>query len=124
MYNIICDSLGIDPSPNSGSLRLPFKPVGLHSDKGAPKIDIPDDLPDKGSGPPPKQKVSSSIPAPTPSSAEPTTQTSRQTPTETPSKTPDNGEDKPSSTIGSIWNWLGDTLDGLKDTIKGIFGGS
>lgn len=43
MYNIICDSLGITPSPNNGTLRLPFKPVGLHSDADAPKLDTPAD---------------------------------------------------------------------------------
>ncbi|GME54605.1 Type I phosphodiesterase/nucleotide pyrophosphatase/phosphate transferase [Neofusicoccum parvum] len=32
LYNIICDSIGIDPAPNNGTLRLPLKPVGLHSD--------------------------------------------------------------------------------------------
>ncbi|KAL1639559.1 hypothetical protein SLS58_007758 [Diplodia intermedia] len=32
LYNIICDSIGADPAPNNGTLRLPLKPVGLHSD--------------------------------------------------------------------------------------------
>ena len=32
VYNIICDSVGVQPRPNNGSLRLPLKPVGLHSD--------------------------------------------------------------------------------------------
>ena len=41
MYNIICDSIGIEPRPNNGTLRLPLKPVGLHSDKP----DMPDDTP-------------------------------------------------------------------------------
>lgn len=31
VYNIICDSLGVAPKPNNGTLRLPLKPVGLHS---------------------------------------------------------------------------------------------
>lgn len=38
VYNIVCDSLGITPKPNNGTLRLPLKPVGLHSD-------LPDELP-------------------------------------------------------------------------------
>lgn len=33
VYNIVCDSLGIEPKPNNGTLRLPLKPIGLHSDK-------------------------------------------------------------------------------------------
>lgn len=27
---MLCDSVGIDPRPNNGSLRLPLRPVGLH----------------------------------------------------------------------------------------------
>ena len=33
VYNIICDSIGIEPKANNGTLRLPLKPIGLHSDK-------------------------------------------------------------------------------------------
>ncbi len=32
VYNIICDSLHIPPHPNNGTLRLPLKPIGLHSE--------------------------------------------------------------------------------------------
>ena len=35
MYNIICDSLCLNPKPNNGTLRLPLKPVGLHSPETA-----------------------------------------------------------------------------------------
>ena len=33
VYNIVCDSLKIEPHPNNGTLRLPLKPVGLHGDE-------------------------------------------------------------------------------------------
>ena len=33
VYNIVCDSLRIESKPNNGTLRLPLKPIGLHSDK-------------------------------------------------------------------------------------------
>jgi predicted AlkP superfamily pyrophosphatase or phosphodiesterase len=36
VYNIICDSLHILPKPNNGTLRLPLKPVGLHSSDTTP----------------------------------------------------------------------------------------
>jgi len=39
VYNILCDSLGIEPKPNNGTLRLPLKPVGLHSDEPNPSDD-------------------------------------------------------------------------------------
>ncbi|KAL8768567.1 MAG: hypothetical protein Q9209_005252 [Squamulea sp. 1 TL-2023] len=45
VYNIICDSLGIEPKPNNGTLRLPLKPIGVHSDKAASPDDVPEDLP-------------------------------------------------------------------------------
>ncbi|OWY50381.1 Phosphodiest-like protein [Alternaria alternata] len=32
LYNIVCDTLGLTPAPNNGTLRLPLKPVGLHDD--------------------------------------------------------------------------------------------
>lgn len=43
VYNIICDSVGVQPVPNNGTLRLPLKPVGLHSDPDAPKPSTPAD---------------------------------------------------------------------------------
>ena len=41
VYNIVCDSLGIKPHPNNGTLRLPLQPIGLHSDENAPVLDTP-----------------------------------------------------------------------------------
>ena len=48
VYNIICDSLSIKPKPNNGTLRLPLKPIGLHSDKSDNLDDVPIDLPSDG----------------------------------------------------------------------------
>ncbi|KAL8947886.1 MAG: hypothetical protein Q9222_005879 [Ikaeria aurantiellina] len=42
VYNIICGSLGVSPRPNNGTLRLPLRPAGSHSDPNAPKLDLPD----------------------------------------------------------------------------------
>ncbi|KAF1360682.1 Phosphodiest-domain-containing protein [Lizonia empirigonia] len=41
LYNIICDSIGLSPAPNNGTLRLPLKPIGLHNDDE----DLPDETP-------------------------------------------------------------------------------
>ena len=30
VYNIVCDSVGVEPKANNGTLRLPLKPTGLH----------------------------------------------------------------------------------------------
>ncbi|RDW74589.1 alkaline phosphatase family protein [Aspergillus mulundensis] len=45
VYNILCDSLGIKPHPNNGTLRLPLQPSGLHSDEDAPVLDTSSDPP-------------------------------------------------------------------------------
>ncbi|KAL2130228.1 hypothetical protein VTI74DRAFT_6725 [Chaetomium olivicolor] len=43
VYNMLCDSVGITPAPNNGTLRLPLRPIGLHDDPGAQGIDKPAD---------------------------------------------------------------------------------
>ncbi|THV49081.1 hypothetical protein BGAL_0212g00070 [Botrytis galanthina] len=48
VYNIICDSLGLTPNPNNGTLRLPLKPIGLHSaDTSPPEPADPEPSPSK-----------------------------------------------------------------------------
>lgn len=42
VYNLVCDSLGIVPKPNNGTLRLPLKPVGVHDD--TPPKELPGDF--------------------------------------------------------------------------------
>ncbi|KUJ08193.1 Phosphodiest-domain-containing protein [Mollisia scopiformis] len=54
VYNIVCDSLGLVPKPNNGTLRLPLKPIGLHSPDTA--LEDPNDPP-----------TSTPTPSPTPS---------------------------------------------------------
>lgn len=43
LYNIICDSIDINPAPNNGTLRLPLKPIGLHDDPEVSPIEVPAD---------------------------------------------------------------------------------
>lgn len=46
LYNIVCDSVGIAPHANNGTLRLPLKTVGLHSDpEHNTPLETPDDPP-------------------------------------------------------------------------------
>ncbi|MCJ1409010.1 ectonucleotide pyrophosphatase phosphodiesterase [Ptychographa xylographoides] len=45
VYNIVCDSLGIQPRPNNGTLRLPLRPIGLHSDDPTASEEGPTDPP-------------------------------------------------------------------------------
>ncbi|KAK8148367.1 hypothetical protein G3M48_010344 [Beauveria asiatica] len=39
LYNLLCDSVGITPQPNNGTLRLPLKPDGTHTDEVAEEQD-------------------------------------------------------------------------------------
>ncbi|KAI8632873.1 Phosphodiest-domain-containing protein [Xylariaceae sp. FL1651] len=41
VYNILCDSIGLEPMPNNGTLRLPLKVLGLHDDETV--LDQPED---------------------------------------------------------------------------------
>lgn len=43
LYNIVCDSIGLSPAPNNGTLRLPLKPVGLHNDEEDSPNETPTD---------------------------------------------------------------------------------
>jgi predicted AlkP superfamily pyrophosphatase or phosphodiesterase len=54
VYNIICDSLGIKPHPNNGTLRLPLKTEGLHDDEDAPNLETPHDPPQES---PPSNEI-------------------------------------------------------------------
>jgi hypothetical protein len=114
----MCDSLGIEPVPNNGTLRLPLKPIGLHSDLDAPVLDTPQDLPEKGVGHASTMSPSSTAPF--------SVETRPAEPTRTPGKEPDNDgyddDDGPQSK--SIWEWLRESLEELKSRIKGVFGGT
>ena len=96
IYNIVCDTLGVDPQPNNGTLRLPLKTIGLHSEQ--PAEDPPADLP------PYSSETSSMAPTVSP--------TRTPMPTSTASDKPQNGgtegeeeEQKPHHG-GGFWDWL------------------
>ncbi len=46
VYNIVCDSIGVKPHQNNGTLHLPLQTEGLHSDVGALRLDTPQDADD------------------------------------------------------------------------------
>ncbi|KAK6859873.1 pyrophosphatase/phosphodiesterase [Apiospora arundinis] len=78
VYNMLCDSVGMEPKPNNGTLRLPLKPIGLHDPESA--IEEPAD-PETSSTP-----AAASAATASPSSTEKaaTTTTTAQTPASTP----------------------------------------
>ncbi|OJJ46181.1 hypothetical protein ASPZODRAFT_133185 [Penicilliopsis zonata CBS 506.65] len=98
VYNILCDSLGINPSPNNGTLRLPLKVVGLHSDEGAPAPDTPDSPTDNDTDTNPVQATE---PDSTEPDANPTS------------------EDEPNRTWwGTLWDEVGDIKNWAKELFK------
>ncbi|KAJ8108982.1 hypothetical protein ONZ43_g6261 [Nemania bipapillata] len=86
VYNILCDSIGMNPMPNNGTLRLPLKIVGLHN------ADIPLEQPED---PVPVStveevttKMTATLPISTPSSTKPVTATIGVDPVENEPKRP------------------------------------
>lgn len=142
VYNIVCDSLHIEPVPNNGTLRLPLKPIGLHSDAGAPVLDTPPDLPEHGVGHlsavlPSTAKTATTATTATTAATAATAKTATtaaaygvQTSPPQPDRHPGvddeaggfDDDDGPQSK--SIWEWLRESLEEVKSRIKGMFGGS
>jgi hypothetical protein len=94
-------------------------------------LEVPDDLPVVGAGPPnlpvPSKPALPSEPAMPSKPALPSmpASPSEVSPSPTPDKSADTPEsEKPQSGFESLWTWLTDKLDEAKDSIKGLFGGS
>jgi hypothetical protein len=119
--------LGVDPLPGNGTLRLPLKPVGLHSDENAPVLDTPPDPPAQTSAtavpaqPAPPQPT---LPQPSPPQPKPAQPAPKPSPApETPPATDHQSDDEKGSTWwGTIWhkfedlkNWAG----GVADAVQG-----
>jgi predicted AlkP superfamily pyrophosphatase or phosphodiesterase len=125
VYNLVCDSVGVKPKPNNGTLHLPLKPIGLHS--SIPPTDFPEDLPE--------DSISSLDPTGSDVEAAGTTaaltQVMRPTVITTDAATPsrpvihDNvsqeEEDKNSKDINLWWEWVKGKLDGAKEWASGLY---
>lgn len=146
VYNIVCDSLGIEPAPNNGTIRLPFKTSGKHSQ--AEPMETPED-------PPSTAVLPAIIPVPIPSDmpplededdlASPTISASLVWTTDShgslvtvladadgellPDHRPwspngddlDDWENENINAHKSWWNWFGDEYDDFKDWASGLF---
>lgn len=109
MYNILCDSLGIEPLPNNGTLRLPLQVIGLHSDKQPPVPETPSDPP------------TTEEPSPVPTDPTPVEGTAPMVPT-----APDGagtGDDENDQNDGHRpwWSSVLDKLHALKDWASQLF---
>ena len=127
VYNLICDSLNIKPSPNNGTLHLPLHPVGLHSDPDAPPLDVPDDPPVSSSSISAGVSVSLSTsatassteiwtrPAPVHTTSSPATPSSSGV-----SQNIEDGQDGEGKNGKSWWKYLKDKIDALKEWAKAL----
>lgn len=107
MYNIVCDSLGIKPIANNGTLRLPLIPIGLHSDLPPTDDDTPIDLP--------------SDPTPTIPAA-PDLVVSISSILSTPTGQSENDSNESGAEEGeSLWDYLKVKLDAAKIWVVGVF---
>jgi predicted AlkP superfamily pyrophosphatase or phosphodiesterase len=138
VYNILCDSLNLTPKPNNGSLRLPLKPVGLHT----PEISFPepaDPVPANnvtGTLDPGSNAISIS-PIEASSAADPKVQPPHIVGVDPPDPTPTRpvavdegtktGDKKPAKSGDNVWDYVWGKLDDLKnwfgDLVKGDKGG-
>lgn len=100
--------MGIEPHPNNGTLRLPLKPIGLHSDKNTPALERPAD---------PPGQPSTIIAAP----PEPTSPAS-EAPAESSNPDSDREDEKVSTWWGPLYDkfeewkhWTSDLFSSVKD---------
>ncbi|KAL4892575.1 alkaline-phosphatase-like protein [Aspergillus ambiguus] len=115
VYNIICDSLGITPHPNNGTLRLPLRPVGLHSDEDAPSVEAPADPPVSATSSTTINLSPTSSLTPAPKSPPPS-EGSPPPPADRPES-----EDEPGPTWwGTLWGKLNDFKDWATDAFETV----
>ncbi|KAF2636614.1 Phosphodiest-domain-containing protein [Massarina eburnea CBS 473.64] len=117
LYNIICDSIGIEPAPNNGTLRLPLKPVGLHTDPELPSDEeLADPLPSLTSSPsssPSSPHFSASLSSP----SSPPTKIPTLAPSPTQSALPAQSS---SASKESWWEWLTHKADHAESWVEGF----
>ncbi|KAF7118246.1 hypothetical protein CNMCM5793_007652 [Aspergillus hiratsukae] len=127
VYNLVCDSLGIEPLPNNGTLRLPLQPVGLHSDQDAPAVEKPADPPASSTA----SLVSSQTMTPASTSSQvsstvlvqPTSPPENESSSE-PQSEPESDDEQGPTWWGTLWskveefkNWATDIIETVKDNI-------
>ncbi|KAK5663176.1 hypothetical protein OQA88_6593 [Cercophora sp. LCS_1] len=138
VYNILCDSVGIVPASNNGTLRLPLKPLGLHTEP----VENITDPPVSSVVSSPLSSSSSSIAALSSSTKQiqvdpvvaPVTFTSASVnqPTDTPVGEPTDGKNKdvgdksgsgPGSSASNFWDWFTGKVDEWWGKVKGAVKG-
>lgn len=128
VYNIVCDSLGLEPKPNNGTIRLPFKTIGLHDLEAHPEI--PDDPPDVDTGahllPPELPGVENLSPPPIQTSGPSGDSNADESFNPTPSNdrpVVEDGESQEEQDQSWV-KWINAKLEDVKVWATGLFGGT
>ncbi|ROT37615.1 Phosphodiest-domain-containing protein [Sodiomyces alkalinus F11] len=132
VYNMLCDSVGVIPKPNNGTLRLPLHPTGLHKPEDRPPV--PED-PEPTPFTQTKTLVSTSATTASSSATKPaevgegTSKTaaapSHTTTNEEGHNEPDSDSNSSSDLMSSVkdaWDWLTGKIGDLFDKITGSDG--
>ena len=128
VYNIICDSLAIEPKANNGTLRLPLKPIGFHSEYEDEELEKPEEnkaSPETVSSVLDKVQTLASLPVSAfAASASAVTATSVIEATEQPNSSALPGanqnqnqtkaSDKNSSSTTNFWDYLSEKVEAIK----------
>ncbi|KAL7948400.1 alkaline-phosphatase-like protein [Trichoderma barbatum] len=138
VYNLLCDSLGLKPKPNNGTLRLPLKPIGIHEAEDEPQVPV-DPVTSysvvstssqlaktqtihRPSVPPEPTTSPTALPSSTTSTSPLKPHTTSSEAVETPTQKPqgDNKGDQddkdeasggPTDTVTGLWDWLTNEID-------------
>ncbi|KAK4200604.1 putative ectonucleotide pyrophosphatase/phosphodiesterase [Triangularia verruculosa] len=118
VYNMLCDSVGITPAPNNGTLRLPLKPIGLHSDHGPtrpPVLSISTSAKLAITDPVTTSPISVATTATVTKTVEKTVEVNRPTPQPSANPSGDGEDDGDKSTLDKV----GDSVKGFWDWFSG-----
>uniref|UniRef100_A0A8H7NL24 Uncharacterized protein n=1 Tax=Bionectria ochroleuca TaxID=29856 RepID=A0A8H7NL24_BIOOC len=123
VYNMLCDSLGLEPAPNNGTLRLPLKTVGIHKPEDTPEVPQDPVTTTKA----PEKPTTSAKPQPTTTTASGSKEDSKK-----PDHPGEGGGDKPSHDDGGdkdegeddssgngLWSWIKHKVGSIWHKITG-----
>jgi hypothetical protein len=134
VYNILCDSVGMEPKPNNGTLRLPLKTIGFHEpgdEEETPEDPVPSSMPEQSTEPaaPAEQDPASEPPSESSPSVEPeappidpSEEPKPQPPSENDGQSPPDSGDNDGDDdqgAGGVWGWIKDKWGQLWDKITG-----
>ncbi|KFA80967.1 hypothetical protein S40288_00815 [Stachybotrys chartarum IBT 40288] len=142
VYNILCDSIGLEPRPNNGTLRLPLKPIGTHRPEDTPgeqadpepsvlsqasqnlaRPTLPDSPTDAPRptvpGSPSESEALALVPSPTGGSAGQGEGSGEPERPEEPESDDDKEKEKEEKEYQGLWDWISGKMDEIWHKISG-----